>query len=301
MRILTVILIALNFSVFGQKFPTILDPYEYEGNLSTTNMIQGGFEIVGISDNFETFRPETFENINYRNDSVSHNHAPIIYEPDEVSDTTSIIVDLVFEDEIFPNDQPPPPPPPVAEVIKPYSYGNGLLIRVDTNQTISIPDYTDNSLVNLHGGESVREIYVSELNFLDKYYSPSTKMVEAYPVMIENISDSTWKIGTQEGWIFMIQEAMNERGEWKPIEYIDYRSVCGNSFWFEKLPPKHYLISKIYRYDGELKTKLRVRFVTENQIFVSNEFTGNVNPSQFEVPEFLPLFTDDINEHFLKN
>ncbi|GGF38531.1 hypothetical protein GCM10011339_28920 [Echinicola rosea] len=65
-------------------------------------------------------------------------------------------------------------------------------------------------------------------------------------------------------------------------------------------PPKYYLISKIYRYDGEFNTKLRVRFVTENQIFISNEFAGKVNPSQFEVPEFLPLFTDDINRHYLK-
>ena len=94
---------------------------------------------------------------------------------------------------------------------------------------------------------------------------------------------------------------MNEQGEWKPIEYVDYRAVCGNSFWSEKLPPKHYLISKIYRYDGELNTKIRIRFVTENEIFISNEFTGKINPSQFEVPEFLPLFTDDVNKHFLKN
>src|SRR5690606_32414388 len=115
MRTLTVILITLSFSAFGQKFPTILDPYEPKGNLSPMNMIQGGFEIIGISDNFETFRPETFDNINYRNDTVAHDHAPIIYEPDEVFDTTSITIDLVFEDEIPPNDQPPPPL--VAEVI----------------------------------------------------------------------------------------------------------------------------------------------------------------------------------------
>lgn len=300
MRILTVILLILSFSAFGQNFPVILDPLDPKGKLSTIYMIQGGFEIIGISDNFETFRPETFKNINYQNDSVSFNHAPIIYDTDEVFDTTSITIDLVFDDEIPPNEQPPPPPP-VAETIKPYSFGTGLLIRVNTSQIISIPDYTDNAIVNLHGGESVRAIYESELDFLGKYYSPSTNMAEGYPVLIENISDSTWNIDTQEGWVFMIQEAKNEQGEWKPIEYIDYRAVCGNSFWSEKLPPKHYLISKIYRYDGKFSTKLRVRFVTENQIFISNEFPGKINPSQFEVPEFLPLFTDNLNEHFLND
>tara|TARA_Y100001972_G_C7627595_1_gene314886 strand:+ start:57 stop:959 length:903 start_codon:yes stop_codon:yes gene_type:complete len=300
MRTLPVILLILSFSAFGQKFPVILDPLEPNGNLSTIHMIQGGFEIIGISDNFETFRPETFDNINYRNDSVTHSHAPIIYDVDEVFDTTSITIDLVFDDEIPPNEQPPPPPT-VTEAIKPYSFGSGLLIRVDTSQIISIPDYTDNAIVNLHGGESVREIYESELDFLDKYYSPSTNMVEGYPVLIENISDSIWNIDTQEGWVFMIQEAKNDQGEWKPIEYIDYRAVCGNSFWSEKLLPSHYLISKIYRYDGEFRTKLRVRFVTENQIFISNEFVGMINPSQFEAAEFLPLVTDNINEHFLKD
>ncbi|MEQ9202393.1 MAG: hypothetical protein RLO09_07385, partial [Cyclobacteriaceae bacterium] len=56
MRTLTVIFLILSFSAFGQKFPVILDPLEPNGNLSTIHMIQGGFEIIGISDNFETFR-----------------------------------------------------------------------------------------------------------------------------------------------------------------------------------------------------------------------------------------------------
>ncbi|GGF38546.1 hypothetical protein GCM10011339_28930 [Echinicola rosea] len=199
-------------------------------------MIQGGFEIIGISGNFEIFRPNDFDNVNYRNDNVLHDHPPIFYEPDEVFDTTSITIDLVVDDEI-PITEQPPPPPPVAEAIRPYSFGKGLSIRVDTSQIISIPYYIDNAVIDLHGDESVREIYESELNFLDKYYSRSTNMVEGYPVLIENISDSTWNIDTLEGWIYMIQEAMNQQGEWKPIEYIDYRAVCGNSFWSEKLPP----------------------------------------------------------------
>ena len=263
-------------------------------------MLQGGFEIIGLSNNYQTFRPETFDNINYHNDSVTHEHLPIIFDYEEVLDTTSLTIDLVFDDEIPPTEQPPPPPP-IIKFNTPYLPGTGLRIIVDTSQIISIPDYTDNSGVNLHGGESVKEIYESELNFLDKYYSPSTTMVEGYPVLIENISDSVWNIDTQEGWVFMIQEAMNEHGEWKPIEYIDYRAVCGNSYWTEKLPPKYYLISKIYRYTGEFKTKLRIRFVTEHQIFISNEFEGTINYSQFNVPEFLPIFTDNINEHFLNN
>lgn len=300
MRTLTVILIILSFSAFGQRFPTIKDLYESKGTLSTSRMLQGGFEIIGISKNYQTFKPETFDNLNYHNDSVTHGHLPIIFDEEEVFDATSLTIDLVFDDEIPPTEQPPPPPP-VTKFNKPYLPGTGLRIIVDTSQIISIPDYTDNSGVNLDGGESVREIYESELNFLDKYYSPSTNMVEGYPVMIENISDSTWNINTLEGWVFMIQEAMNELGEWKPIEYIDYRAICGNSYWTEKLPAKHYLITKIYRYNGEIKTKLRVRFVAEHQIFISNEFEGTINHSQFNVPEFLPLFTDNINEHFLNN
>jgi hypothetical protein len=153
----------------------------------------------------------------------------------------------------------------------------------------------------LHSGETISEIVQSEKDFLTKYYRPSNRLFEGYPVLIENLTDSIANIETKEGWIYIIQEAKDQDGMWRPIEYIDYRAVCGNSFGNSKLLPGEYLISKVYRYQGEFQTMLRLRFSTYKEVYFSNEFPGSINLSQFQKPDFLPMEYVGLNEHFLGN
>ncbi len=298
MRIVTIILFLICFKLQGQQFPVVIDTVEAEDEIKAEKMLEGGFELISISNNYQEFRISKVEHLNKEHLYLSYKYV------EKYGDSNPInIPNIEYQDSIFeiPSTSQPPPPPPVPDPKKTYKIGKSLKIIVDVSQVVPISDYTDNSKNQIYGGETVRDIYESEINFLSKYYKPSDHMVKGYPVMIQNISDSIKSIETQEGWIYMIQEAIDPDGNWRPIEYIDYSVVCGASRGASKLIPDEYLISKIYKYSGKFKTKLRIRFSTYKEVYFSNEFTGSINLSQFEIPEHLPELTDNINEHFLKN
>lgn len=296
MKPLALIASLIAYSAFSQPTPKILDTLAPTYVFSPNFMVQGGYDIIGTSNNLTTFSPAKNEYYSIKTDSLSAPSAEEILVFAEEID--SIVIQLNIE--ITPNEVPPPPPP-VVDDRKQFEMGSGLMIYVDTTQNISIPAYKDNSINGLNDGSTFREMYNAQIDFLDKYYNQSDKLMEGYPVIIFNSTDTTWRINTIEGWVYMIQEALDKNGTWKPIEYIDYRAVCGNSYWSENLHPQHYLVSKVYRYSGDFKTKLRVRFVTQKKIFISNEFKGSINLSQFDIPSFLPFFTEKINDHFLSN
>lgn len=299
MQKLLIIIYFITSCAFGQEMPTVVDTIPPTGKFTAKQMISGGFQLVGISKNHKSFNLSNAEKL-----KEDHLHSLVKFNFDNEFDTSynseSIINKIKF-DNVVPSTDQPPPPPPVPNPVKKYHLGKHLKVFVDTSQTVSIPMYTDNSLNKPHTGGTVKDIYESEISFLSKYYKPSSTMVEGYPIIIENTSDSIRDIETQEGWIYMIQEALDKEGNWRPIEYIDYRAVCGNSFGSSKLLPYEYLISKIYKYEGEFKTKLRVRFSTHKEVYISNEFNGQINLSQFKIPEQLPQYSENVNEHFLKN
>lgn len=163
-----------------------------------------------------------------------------------------------------------------------------FMIYVDTNQILNIP------LIDSNYKESKKPVsknfdYVEYSNKIKesytKYYKPSEKRVQAYPIIIYNVSDSISYLDVKEGWPFMLQEAKNKKGEWKPIEFYDDFAFCGNSFWSKEFLPKHYAVSKIYKYQGNFKTKLRLKLKTGNKIIYSNEFSGSINLEQFYHPK----------------
>lgn len=99
---------------------------------------------------------------------------------------------------------------------------------------------------------------------------------KAFPVLIQNESLDTIRIG-YGNQIPLITEAKSQNGEWKPIEKkFVYR--CGNGLHTIILPPKESLISSEIVYDGDFKTKLRIKV---GNIY-SEEYEGNINTSQFE-------------------
>lgn len=293
---LTIILTLFSFRAFGQQFPTVIDSLAPTGIFSTTIMVEGGFKLVGISEDYTSF---DLSNVERLDDDHFHRSVRFIFDNGEPEINCND--NLIFDDLDI-----PPTETPISLTLAPnpginYKFDSSFKVMVDTSQVVSMPDYTDNSFVKLQGGESIKEIYESKTVFLSKYYKPSTKLVEAYPVLIENITDSVANIETQEGWIYMIQEAMDEKGKWRPIEYIDYRAVCGNSYGNSKILPNEYLISKIYKYSGDFQTKLRVRFASHKEVYYSNEFYGRINCSQFELPEYFADQDQHLNGHFLDN
>jgi len=98
----------------------------------------------------------------------------------------------------------------------------------------------------------------------------------AYPVIIKNLHSDTNYVGYGQH-IPIITEALNENGEWMPIEY-QFTYQCGNGVNYMILPPKHVVITSELIYSGPFRTKLRIKF----GINYSREFSGSINKSQFE-------------------
>ena len=93
-------------------------------------------------------------------------------------------------------------------------------------------------------------------------------------VRIEFIEDS----------FFMIQEAKDENGFWKPIEYV-WPSWCGVSYNHNFLLPQEIIIAKILKYSGEFNTDLRLKLNIYGHIFYSKPFSGWINKEQFIKPD----------------
>lgn len=103
-------------------------------------------------------------------------------------------------------------------------------------------------------------------------------------VFILNNTDKIKTIENQDGSLYLIMEAKDENGYWKPIEYWQ-RSWCGNSYLSQKLNPNELIKSKTNSYKGTFKTEIRYKFLFENVIYYSNIIKGSINKSQFIIPE----------------
>lgn len=98
----------------------------------------------------------------------------------------------------------------------------------------------------------------------------------AYPVIIKNVDSDSVFIAYGD-FIPLIMEAMNEKGEWKPIEE-PWIYMCGNGVGSVILPPNEIVLTSAFKYNGKHKTLMRLK-IGENY---SNTFLGMINPRQFE-------------------
>ena len=99
-----------------------------------------------------------------------------------------------------------------------------------------------------------------------------------------NHTHSTLVIPTVVGSITIIQEAQDKDGHWRPIEYINNFFDCGTGIFNSiELEPMEFIEIYPRKYCGSLFTNLRMKLLTVDQIFLSEEYEGYVNPSQFDL------------------
>ena len=108
-------------------------------------------------------------------------------------------------------------------------------------------------------------------------------------VLLVNGTNERLTFAAQDSRLDIVQEAQNEWGLWKPVEYLP-SSWCGNSYHVVFLGPKEYWEFAAARYTGKFKTRLRFRLDiqksdTETLSIYSNEFDGSINPKQFTVTQ----------------
>jgi hypothetical protein len=136
--------------------------------------------------------------------------------------------------------------------------------------------------------ENRLKIFVSDRQLLPQGLSEIIRLNEFYTdTEIEeggSNHNSKKKVGhTENGRVIMIQEAKDEHGVWRPIEFWQY-SWCGNSYHEEVLLPNNIAIVKVLKYDGDFETELRLKLKSDNTIIYSDSFKGKINKSQFKLP-----------------
>lgn len=297
--IIFLITIAVQCKDHGFQIPLVADTVPVaEKQIEANTMLQGGFELLAIVNEGDNLNMSQIEKVW---DDYFHQYvlfADKSSSRDNPDDSAS--GDLLS----IPITEQPPPPAPVFDYRKGVKNGSGeLILFVNSSQTVSMPDYMDVSSNDLLNGDLNLETYlIEEKEFLSKYYKPKEEQRQAYPLFIYNSTDSLVSLDTQEGWIYIIQEGKDEKGNWKPIEFWDYYTICGNSLYSKELLPGQIGVSKIYKYKGDYNTKLRVKLMTNGLIYYSNEFQGSINKSQLQLPErFKGESSKKRNARFFKN
>lgn len=128
--------------------------------------------------------------------------------------------------------------------------------------------------------ESMMEAFnKSRSEYSDKTFKRWNDYVECYPLLLYNNDSRMGYINE----IKFIQEAKDADGKWKPIEFFEDLPRCVGHDHFYKFETKKYLGHLIMKYHGNFKTKLRVKMKIRNHYYYSNEFTGFINHSQFNL------------------
>jgi hypothetical protein len=190
-----------------------------------------------------------------------------------------------------------------------YNYSkynkSGLIVYVDNNQVLSIdserntpPQYPKPIFIS---PPEINDTVIKIIKFVPEERNHQTKLlVQSLPVFIFNPTNDTLYLDHQDNRIIMIQEAKDEKGKWRPIEYW-LSSKCGNSYGAFQIAPKNLAMVKVFKYTGVFKTELRIKIKNGKNTIYSNTFKASIDKKLFELPinyEFFRYETRVNNEEF---
>ena len=94
-----------------------------------------------------------------------------------------------------------------------------------------------------------------------------------FSIYIQNNTNDSINLSTQDWHLYLIQEAKNENNKWLPIEYWRY-SWCGNSFLSRKVKAKEIIRTETVAYNGNFETEIRFKFLNNSKVYYSNILKG---------------------------
>ena len=104
-----------------------------------------------------------------------------------------------------------------------------------------------------------------------------------FPVLLSNRTGSAFSLPSCDQHLYIVAQARDEQGLWRPIEPLP-SSSCGNSSFDVQLKSgKAWTLMGVHQ-SGPFQTKLRFKLNAQRPIY-SNEFEGSISPSQFNVPK----------------
>lgn len=170
----------------------------------------------------------------------------------------------------FPNIVPPPPPG------RPYGsieFNERMFNVKELNKLIENHTYEfdSNSTIGTIYSDSIK-ILVDTSQVIGKY------SYQAFPIIIKNSFCDTIRVGySYNKRIVGMLEAMDKNGNWRPIiEKSGFHGLPVNDEIF--LKKNEIIISAVYKYSGDFKTKLRFRIGKS----CSNIYYSTINYNQFE-------------------
>ncbi len=121
----------------------------------------------------------------------------------------------------------------------------------------------------------------------------SVRFYKAFPVFIENKSDSLISVGTHNFVNYLTREVKNENGNWIEIESADRGALDGTAKRHLVIEPNHILIAKMSRYKGDMRAECRLKFniswgganeyVTYSNVFIDNIMKEQLKALQAEL------------------
>jgi hypothetical protein len=153
-----------------------------------------------------------------------------------------------------------------------------LIVIIDTSYSFATDGYEYKRLPHWREGDEAS---------LNNYFEASEKLrnryVSSYPVLIRNEGNETAVLEFTTLKFPIIQEALDNDGKWKPIEFVEPKPVvCNPGVSAHLLFPNNYMATSVIRYKGNFKTKIRVKIQNGRYNYYSNEVTGYINRSQFD-------------------
>jgi hypothetical protein len=114
-----------------------------------------------------------------------------------------------------------------------------------------------------------------------KIYIEKTEGSDFSVYVLNNLKDSI-TIPMQDWHLFLIQEAKDQNGQWKPVEYFR-RSWCGNSYRFDKFASKTVIETNTKAYIGKFETEIRFKLLVSETVYYSNSLKSKIDLSQFVI------------------
>lgn len=161
-----------------------------------------------------------------------------------------------------------------------------LLLSFDLTAQINEMEMNDNRIDQDFVPSSELKAKINDQNKTENEINLILEKTEEnqYSIYVLNKTIDSLSISKQDWSLYLIQEAKNKNGEWKPIEYWQY-ATCGNSYLSNKLEPNGILKTKSIAYNGNFETKIRFKLLNNNHVYYSNPVIGLVNLSQFLIPK----------------
>ena len=127
------------------------------------------------------------------------------------------------------------------------------------------------------------KVLLKELNEIkhdyDQYHQ--TELVGCF----QNNTKDTLLIPDKYNNVIAILEAQDSLKNWFPIQYcLDSHYGIGDHLVGAKIAPNQSILFSVNNYFGKIKTKMRLRMVGNDTIYISNEFNGTIDKKTSKLP-----------------